>query len=284
MPRMPFIGVRISWLMAARKRPLARLADFGLVSRLRKLHVRAPLLGDIAADALHLEAAPVWRGDELLLPLDPAGAGRSQCMLDETLVADGGGDGQRLDSGRLAQFQLERLAENFIGLRRKHIEESLVGESQIARRVAPNDGAALTIEQGAIARLVLAQLPPNILQLLEVAPHRRPRGCAQQRTRARCARVRDAGRRGQTRRRERRQTCHAASGRGSSTSARIRLANPATRSSIGSDDANRIRAPAARRKRGAAEMIETLVVHAHRTRYATLQTVPPSNHTGVSKS
>jgi hypothetical protein len=26
MPRMPFIGVRISWLMAARKRDLARLA------------------------------------------------------------------------------------------------------------------------------------------------------------------------------------------------------------------------------------------------------------------
>jgi hypothetical protein len=87
-------------------------------------------------------------------------------MLHKPLVADGGGDGQRLDIGCFAQFQLEWLAEDFIGLCRKHIEESFVGESQIARRVAPNDGATLAVEQGTIARLVLAQLPPNILQLL----------------------------------------------------------------------------------------------------------------------
>ena len=159
--------------MAARKRPLARFADFGLVARLGKLQVGAPLLSDIAADALHLEAAAMGRSDELLLPLDPARARRGHDVVDETLVADGGGDGQRLDIGRLAQLQLERLAEDFIGLGGKHVEEGFVGESQIARRIAPNDGTALAVEQGTIARLVLAQLPPRILQLLDVASRRR---------------------------------------------------------------------------------------------------------------
>ena len=152
---------------------MARFAEFGLVTRLCQLQVGAPLVGDIAAHALHLEAAAMGRSDELLLPLDPAGAHRGHDVLDKALVADGGGDGQRLDIGRLAQLQLERLAEDFIGLGGKHIEESFIGESQIARHVAPNDGTALTVEQGTIARLVLAQLPPNILQLFDVASRRR---------------------------------------------------------------------------------------------------------------
>ncbi len=56
MPRMPFIGVRISWLIAARKRLLARLARLRLIARLGQLRLGAALLGDVAADALHLEA------------------------------------------------------------------------------------------------------------------------------------------------------------------------------------------------------------------------------------
>ena len=39
MPMMPFIGVRISWLMFARNWPLARFAALGFVFG----HVAAPL-------------------------------------------------------------------------------------------------------------------------------------------------------------------------------------------------------------------------------------------------
>ena len=61
MPRMPFIGVRISWLIEARKRDLAWLALIRLVARLGERELHRALLGDVVADALHLAEAPVGR-------------------------------------------------------------------------------------------------------------------------------------------------------------------------------------------------------------------------------
>ena len=54
MPRMPFIGVRISWLMAARKRDLARLAASACLRASLQLRLGAAPLRDVAAEALHL--------------------------------------------------------------------------------------------------------------------------------------------------------------------------------------------------------------------------------------
>ena len=53
MPRMPFIGVRISWLMLARNSLLARLAASAATMRLLQLPLDALALGDVAADPFH---------------------------------------------------------------------------------------------------------------------------------------------------------------------------------------------------------------------------------------
>ena len=50
MPMMPFIGVRISWLMLARNSLLARLAGFG-----RLLGAGQRLLGELARGAVAVD-------------------------------------------------------------------------------------------------------------------------------------------------------------------------------------------------------------------------------------
>ena len=146
MPRMPFIGVRISWLIAARKRALGAIGGLGLIARLGKLRVGAALLGNVAADALHFEAIAARRRDKLFLPFDPPRAGRGQRVLHKALMANVGGNGKRLGVVFLAHLDGEWLAEDFIPSGAEHIEERLIGERQLAGLVAPDDRFVLRVE------------------------------------------------------------------------------------------------------------------------------------------
>ena len=75
------------------KAALGAVGGLRLIARLRELRLGATLLGDVAADALHLEATAVGSGDELLLPLDPARARGRQRVLGKALMANVVGDG-----------------------------------------------------------------------------------------------------------------------------------------------------------------------------------------------
>ena len=72
MPSTPFIGVRISWLMVARKPDLARLACFGIVARFGQRLFQRLALGDVAADALHFDQAAMGIAHREIFPGDPA--------------------------------------------------------------------------------------------------------------------------------------------------------------------------------------------------------------------
>jgi hypothetical protein len=166
---MPFIGVRISWLMAARKRDLARFGGLRLVAGLGKLRLRIAPVGHVAPDALHLEARPVGGGHEPLLPLDPARTARRAHLLRVALVADLVRGRERLQPGVVERLDLQGRAESLLGREPELGEESLVGEGQAAAFVAAQDHVLLRIEQRAVALLVLVELPLQVLELLEAA-------------------------------------------------------------------------------------------------------------------
>ena len=116
---------------------------------------------------MHLEVAATRRGDELFLPFDPARAFGGEGVLHEALLADVVRDGERRDVALFAYVDEKRLAEHVATARAEHVEEGPIGERQVARRVTPNDGVFLRVEQGAIARFVFAQLPLHVLQTFQ---------------------------------------------------------------------------------------------------------------------
>ncbi len=88
-------------------------------------------------------------------------------VLHEALMADVVGDESGSVPLVLAHLDGEWLAEDFVGRDAEHVEERLVGERQLAGFVAPDDRLVLRVEQRAIARLVLVELPLRVLQLLQ---------------------------------------------------------------------------------------------------------------------
>ncbi len=70
MPMMPFIGVRISWLMLARNWLLARLAASACFLGSQQLGLRPLALGDVAQDGLHHHSIPVAIGAGSELDVD----------------------------------------------------------------------------------------------------------------------------------------------------------------------------------------------------------------------
>ena len=81
---------------------LGAIGGLRLITRLGQLRFERALLGNVAADALHLEAAAAGGSDELLLPFDPARARGGQRVLREALMANVVGDGERLGAAFLA--------------------------------------------------------------------------------------------------------------------------------------------------------------------------------------
>ena len=149
------------------KAALGAIGGFRLVARLAQLHLGAPLLGHVAADALHLEVAAAGRCNELLLPFNPPWSLGGQRVLHEVLLADVVGDGERRGATLFADVDQERLAEDIPAGRAEHVEKRPIGERQVAHRVATNDGVLLRVEQGAVARFVFAQLPLHVLQAFQ---------------------------------------------------------------------------------------------------------------------
>ena len=67
------MGVRISWLIDARKRDFARLADCACIARFAQLGRTAPFVRHIAANA-HDIAATGERDEAMLFPETPSAA------------------------------------------------------------------------------------------------------------------------------------------------------------------------------------------------------------------
>jgi hypothetical protein len=156
MPSTPFMGVRISWLIVARKprfRPVARDGDC-LFERLA--------LGDVAPDALdfHDRAARIADGE--ILPRNPAPAIDGSHLLVVAHAAFA-----RLQSREAAeilrmavgmQFRREGLSDHLDGLEPKELEESIVAVAEAAVGQTTEDRIALRIDEALIARFALMQL------------------------------------------------------------------------------------------------------------------------------
>ena len=168
MPRMPFIGVRISWLMAARKRDLARLAASACLRASRSsASVRRRSVMS-RPEALHLGDGGLAGRYGVLLPLEPARArarSRSPARSAAGAASPPGASGRRLVAGEHAGR--EGAPEHGAALEAEHPAEGLVDEGQAALRVAAQDDVGLVVQQIAVAGLVLADLPLDVLERLE---------------------------------------------------------------------------------------------------------------------
>ena len=138
MPRTPFIGVRISWLMVARKPDLARLAGFGLVARFGDGVFQRLALGDVAPDALHFDQAAGAVAHRVIFPGDPAPAIGGADML---VVAHAGVAGlqarEAAEQRRAAvgmQFGREGPADGALRVQAEQLEEGVVAIGQPAVR------------------------------------------------------------------------------------------------------------------------------------------------------
>ncbi len=105
----------------------------------------------------------------MLLPLEPARACGRFDLLHVALMADRRARSQRarLVAGKYARTK--GLAQDGGALVPEHTAEGLVDERQPPFGIAAQDDIGLVVEQVAIARLVLADLPLEVLELLQAA-------------------------------------------------------------------------------------------------------------------
>ncbi len=167
MPMMPFMGVRISWLMVARKRDLARLPASARSRASSSYFAGATALGDVAADALHFFARAGDRRYVLLLPFDPALTGVGLHQFDEAAASQ---IVLRVGSPRTfasENIRREGLADDLMGIDAEYPAERLVDESQPALGIAPQDHVVLAVEKIAVECLVFRDLPLQILELFD---------------------------------------------------------------------------------------------------------------------
>ena len=146
---------------------LGAIGGLGLPARLGQLGLGETRLGDVAALRLHLRHRPVRGGHDVLLPLEPARTGGSFDLLHIALVADHRARSQRPRPLAREHVRPKGLAEHGRALAPEHAAERLVDEGQAAFGVAPQDHVGLVVEQVAIARLVLPDLPLQVLELFQ---------------------------------------------------------------------------------------------------------------------
>src|SRR5262249_51043707 len=175
MPKMPFIGVRISWLIAARNRDLARLAASAcLRASLRSASVRR---GSVMSRPEHCTS------EMLASPATTACSSHSNQRGPRAVsiccAYRGGRQGSRGVAGEHARR--EEAPQHPAALDPGGSTEGLIDEGQATLCVAPQNDIGLVVQEIAIARLVVAELPLDVLARLETAlqaraPARQVRG------------------------------------------------------------------------------------------------------------
>ncbi len=122
--------------LVAHGREEARLGAVGslrLLPRVGELRPRAPGLGDVATDALHLGDRAFPGRNRVLLPLEPARAGGGLDLLHRAALAHLGAGCQRPDPVAGQNARLERLAEHGASLQPEHPAEGAVHEGKARR-------------------------------------------------------------------------------------------------------------------------------------------------------
>ncbi len=167
MPRMPFIGVLISWLMEARKRDLAWLAVIAW-SRASASASSAARCSVMSRPTLWISLTPPsWPADGEVLPHEPARARRRSTSSTTRLFRSEPPLGEVLLVAIVENREMEHLAERRLALHAEGPAEGVVDEGQPLVGIAAQDDVALMVEQVAIARFALAHLPLQILEGLQ---------------------------------------------------------------------------------------------------------------------
>ncbi len=150
----------------ARLRPVGGL---GLPARIGQLRLDAARFRDVAPQRLHLGHRAFAGGDRVLLPLEPARAGRSFDFLNVALMPDRRARSERacLVAGKHARA--EGLPQHRCPLAPEHAAERLVHEREPPLGIPAQDDVRLVVEQVAVARLVLADLPLEVLEFLQLS-------------------------------------------------------------------------------------------------------------------
>ena len=165
---MPFIGVRISWLMAARKRDLARLAASACLRA--SVSSASERRRSVMSRPRHCtsETAALAGRDGVLLPLEPARAARRLDLLHVALLAQRAAGRQRgcLVAGEHARARTAGRARRCARAPNTR-QKAWLTKVRRPSRIAAQDHVRLVVEQIAVARLVLADLPLDVLELLE---------------------------------------------------------------------------------------------------------------------
>ena len=114
---------------------------------------------------LHLGDRAFAGRNRVLLPLEPARAGGGLDLLHVALLAQRRRRAPAASTSSPARTRgRERLAEHGAALQPEHPAEGLVDEGKARLRVAAQDDVGLVVEQVAVARLVLADLPLDVLE------------------------------------------------------------------------------------------------------------------------
>lgn len=139
-----------------------------LIARLGELKLCRTLLGDVAADALHLAHPAVDVGDDEILPHEPAGS-RGGGKLDHTASPRLAffRPGRGLLPFRAQDRELKHLTQRPVAGNPESPAEGIVDEAEPLLGVAAEDHVALVIEEIAIASLPFAHLPLQVLQRFE---------------------------------------------------------------------------------------------------------------------
>ncbi len=143
---------------------MARFADFrGVTCRLQLL-LDAALVGDVAADPLDLDIVAVDRQCVELLEHEPARApGRQQAEFERLRRRCVG----RRPIPALDDHRREGRTKDVVGIDAERPAVGPVDEGQPTIGIGTADDVALAIEQVPVARLVVAQLPFQVLEPLE---------------------------------------------------------------------------------------------------------------------
>ena len=166
---MPFIGVRISWLMAARKRDLARLAASACLRA--SLSSASARRSSVISRPRHCTSgrARFAHRHGVLFPLEPAWTGGGVDLLYVALLPQCASGCQRRRRVAGQDPVGEGAAEHLIPLETEDPTERLIDETQPALGVAAQDHVGLIVEQIPVAGFVFPDLPLQILELLQAA-------------------------------------------------------------------------------------------------------------------
>ena len=141
--------------------PVRRL---GFVARRRQRHLRLLALGDIAADALHLDDIAVSVAHREILKGIPAWPAR--CFQDLVIGASPRQDGAIGAGAEYGGQGGGALAGKFACRHSQRMHGGIIGKADLAPAIAAQDEIALGVDQVAVARLAFAQLPGQVFEPL----------------------------------------------------------------------------------------------------------------------